>query len=238
MKPLALPRMSQVTAAHASWDLHAHADFVDGRNSVAEMAEAAQARGLTVLAFTEHARSSFQSWWPRYVEAVRAARAKENGGLEIVLGLEANAIGAPGHVDLTPDMWRDADLVLGAVHGYYDAASWDRVSPEALGPEAALGYEIEHLCGLCENPGVQVLAHPFWLYRRHFGEPSEAALRRVLEKARATDTAVEINFRHLGDWRMFRGLLRDIDPLVSPGSNAHAAEELSEPAAAARRLFG
>lgn len=235
MKPFPeLPRMNQVEAQHLCWDLHAHSNYVDGRNSVSEMAAAAGVKGLTLLGFTEHVRSAFKEWWPQYVQEVRNHK---KDGLKVVLGMEANAIGEPGNIDITRDMERDAELVLGAVHGYYTEEDWSCIPPEKLCAESALEYETEHLCGLCENPTVHVLAHPFWLYGQHFGEPPVDALQHIAHKAHACDTAIEINFRHLVRWPEFKSILQDINPFVTFGSNSHSVDELLSPQEMARRFY-
>ncbi len=102
-----------------------------------EMVEAAEAKGFEVIAITEHVRSTSAPWWADYVSAVRAVQGKTN--TEVLLGMEVNAIGATGTVDATDDMWRDAEIVLGAVHGYYD----DDTSEQNTGRLSVTGRRTE-----------------------------------------------------------------------------------------------
>lgn len=226
-----LPHMCDLASGHLLWDLHMHTTYVDGMQGVGEMVNAARNLGLQVIAITEHVRTSFGHWWASYVNEIRNVRRAD---LKVFIGMEANAIGSNGNIDVTPEMRRDAEIVLGAVHGYYNDLSWEKLNPADLSSEEALAYEIQKLEGLCENPEVHVLAHPFWLYGKYFGAVPADAVKRVARKAAITGTAYEINVRYIGDWEMTRQILLDCNPLVSVGSNAHDVAEIGTQSLAAR----
>ena len=228
-KYITFPNFNQMDDIHCSWDFHTHADFVDGEDSVANMTIGAIETGLTRIAFTEHARSSYASWWKNYVEQVKDSREKQRGNIEVILGLEANAIGDFGNVDLTEFMIENTELTLGSVHGYYDNETWDIIPASSLSFEEALNYELCHIRGLSENPIVDVLAHPFWLFKKNFGLPPVEAYESMLAFACENNTAVEINFRYTKELIYVKELFSKFNPLISPGSNAHNVAQLYSP---------
>jgi histidinol phosphatase-like PHP family hydrolase len=225
IKGITFPNAREITNRYLSWDLHAHTNFVDGKNSVKEMIDAAEKKSFEVFAITEHVRSEWQFWWPRYVEEIKRHRINRN--LTVLIGFEANAIGPAGNVDVVDEMWDDVEIAIGAVHGYYHDDSWEKLDPEKLSSDDALDYEIEKALGLCDNPRIDVIAHPFWLYREHFGDPPDQALRLAFDKAKKTHTAVEISPQSLQGSSTFRKVLMDINPVVSFGSNAHSVAEIA-----------
>ena len=208
------------------WDLHSHTTFVDGKNSVREMIDAAEEKGLEVFAITEHVRSAAMKWWNNYVKEIQEHRRGKN--IRVLVGMEANAIGPPGTVDVTAEMWRDAELVLGAVHGYYDDDTWGKIEDGSLPKDKALLYEVGKAIGLCNNRNIQVLAHPGWLFEKHYGGMPESELRAIFHTARRTNTAVEFNVWYLRNPKKFLEILMDENPCVSLGSNAHSVQEIED----------
>lgn len=208
----------------AAVDLHSHSTFVDGADGVAEMIAAARAAGLEYFALTEHVRGSAVRWWDRYVAEIKAAR--RDAGLHVLIGMEANAIGPAGTVDVTEQMWRDAEIVLGSVHGYYHDETWEKIPDGALPREAALAYEVEKTLGLARNPRIHVLAHPGYIFERHYGGFPADALRAIVAEAKATGTAVEMTYPFMADPEGYFRVLLAENPLVSIGSNAHRKEHV------------
>jgi putative hydrolase len=123
-------------------------------------------------------------------------------------------------------MWGDVEIALGSVHGYYEDASWAKIKDGSMPREEALQYEMDKSMGLCRNSMIDVLAHPFLLYEKFYGLVPEAALRATLEEAKATGTAIEVNGRYVETWKRHFALIREINPLVSFGSDAHSTAEI------------
>lgn len=105
-------------------DFHTHTTFSDGRSSPAEMAEAAAARGLSRLGFSDHGYTSFDTGccMPRervseYQKTVAALKDVWRGKLEIFCGVEQDF-----YCDFPAEGF---DYVIGCVHylkldgGYY-----------------------------------------------------------------------------------------------------------------------
>ncbi len=97
-------------------NLHSHTTFSDGKNTVAEMAEAAYRAGLGVFGFSEH------SWTPQFADypglvperfedyrrAVLEARERYAGKMRVYLGLEQDTLSPP-----PPD---GLDYLIGSLH--------------------------------------------------------------------------------------------------------------------------
>jgi len=219
------PKASDLFRFNRKWDLHSHTTFVDGKNSVKEMIEAAENKGLELFAITEHVRSSAIQWWRGYVKEIHEqCRGRK---IQVLIGMETNAIGVSGSVDVTEEMWQDAELILGSVHGYYhEEEGWAKIPIGSLSHEKALRYEVEKAIGLCHHPQIHVLAHPCWLFEKYYGEMPESELRMLFRVARETNTAIELNGDYLNNPKRFLNILMDENPTVSFGSNAHSIHEI------------
>lgn len=229
------PHVSEILTFSEHWDLHAHTVFGDGRNSVKEMIDAAEVRGLNKFALTEHVRSEAIRWWPDYVGQIKKCREGKN--VQVLIGMEANAIGKPGNVDVPEEMWQDAELVLGSVHGYYNDDTWEKIEDGSLLLEEALMYEVEKEIGLCNNPRIDVLSHPGFLFEKCYEEMPSNELRAIVRAARKTNTAIELNPMYLKNHSKFFEILLDENPLVSFGSNAHRVQDIGSSLLYVKRLI-
>lgn len=95
-------------------NLHTHTSFDDGKNTAAEMAQAALDAGLTSLGFSGHSPLPYANDWAMppdgetaYRAAVAEAKAAFAGRLEIFCGLEWDHTSAP------PEGY---DYIIGSVH--------------------------------------------------------------------------------------------------------------------------
>lgn len=164
-------------------DLHSHTTLSDGRNSVAEMAEAAIDRGYEYLAITDHSAShgfgdhvTAERLWERIEEI--AAWNKEHGkkNFRLLSGSEIN-IGLDGSLDYPDDLVAALDWVVASVHTSFN------VSREQM---------TERVLGAIENPNVDCIGH---LTGRLIGrrEPYGIDVEAVAEAAARTGTMIEIN---------------------------------------------
>lgn len=200
-------------------DFHSHTTYVDGNQSVSEMICRAEEVGLKAYALTEHVRTSAMSWWPNYVQDIKRHRA--NANLDVFIGLEANAIGPAGNVDVPEQMLEDAELVLGSVHGYYIDATWEKIPDGSMSRSDALAYEVEKTIGLATNPDIDVLAHPGYIFERHYGDFPCEAFQEIIAAANEHGKAVEISKPFMKDPQSYYSTLISNAELVSIGSNAH-----------------
>ena len=96
-------------------NLHTHTTFCDGKNTPAELAEAALALGMDALGFSGHSPLPFDTSWtmtpeavPVYRREILALRARYAGRLQIFLGLEQD-MDSPPPAD-------PYEYIIGSVH--------------------------------------------------------------------------------------------------------------------------
>jgi DNA polymerase (family 10) len=162
-------------------DLHSHTTLSDGRNTLEQMAEAAQARGYAYFAITDHSAShgfgdhvTEEMLWER-VEEVRAWN-RGKRGFRLLAGSEVN-IGTDGALDYPEELLAELDWVIGSVH---TAFSGDR--------DVMTGRVLAAI----ENPHVDCIGH---LTGRLIGrrEPYPVDVEAVAAAAARTGTMLEIN---------------------------------------------
>jgi histidinol phosphatase-like PHP family hydrolase len=198
--------------------LHEHTTWSDGKAGVAEMAEAALARGYAYLAITDHSRSlTIANGLSRdrllaqldEVEALRAEYAAR--GLAILTGLEADIL-ADGSLDMDDDVLERLDVVVASVHIRHKE---DR---DAMTRRIATAIA---------NPRCDILGHPTGrLLGRREGYPVD--MDAVIAAAVAHGKALEINASpermDLDDHWVRRG--REAGAVFSVNADAHSTAGL------------
>lgn len=170
-----------VTIDDIRGDLHAHTTLSDGRNTLAEMAEAGRARGYAYMAITDHSAShgfgddvSAERLWRR-IEEVQEWNAGKRG-FRLLAGSEIN-IGLDGSLDYPDDLVEALDWVVASVHTSFS------IDERAM---------TERVLAAIENPHVDCIGH---LTGRLIGrrEPYGIDVEAVVEAAARTGTMLEIN---------------------------------------------
>ncbi len=154
-------------------DLHAHTTWSsDGKNTMAEMALAAKARGYSYLAITDHSHYLRDGRLEAQAEELAAVN-DQLRPFRLLHGLEVN-IRANGTLDVPDETLAGLDWVVASIHAAFSTSPTERVL-------AAM-----------ENPHVDVIGH---LTGRKINKraPMDVDLERVFAKALETGTAVEIN---------------------------------------------
>lgn len=175
----ALPQL--VTAADLRGVLHCHSNYSDGHATIAEMAEAAQARGWTYIGISDHSQSAFYAGGLRPDDVARQhdeidALNASLVGFTILKGIEADILSS-GQLDYGDATLDRFDYVIGSVHSRF------RMS------EAEMTTRI--LTAL-DDPRLTILGHPtgrLLLVR----EPYAVDMVAVIEKAADTGVAMELN---------------------------------------------
>jgi DNA polymerase (family 10) len=196
-------------------DLHLHTTWSDGDDTVEAMARGARARGYEYIAITDHSRSlkfaggvSVEDLRD-HAETVRAVG--DRVGLHILMGTEVDIL-ADGSLDYPDEVLRTLDLVIGSVHSRL------RMAPEEM---------TRRVIRAMENPHLDVLGHPTG---RLIGQrpPFDLDLEAVVEAARRTGTALEINAYpdrlDLKDSHV--RLARDRGALFEIGTDSHRQDHL------------
>jgi DNA polymerase (family 10) len=174
-----LPRL--VTLSDIRGDLHVHSDWTDGTTTIATMAAAAQARGYEYIALTDHSRRVAMAHGldparlARQMREVDRLNAKLRG-FTILKGIEVDIL-KDGRLDLPDSSLSQLDVVVAAVHSYFDLSR---------------GEQTDRIVRAVENRHVSILAHPTG---RLIGErePYNVDMDRVISAAREAGCHLEIN---------------------------------------------
>jgi DNA polymerase (family 10) len=174
-----LPRLVQ--RADLRGELHCHTRWSDGTRTVAQMVEAARARGYAYLAISDHSQSLAMAGGldpervRRQWEEIDAENAKRDD-IVVLKGTEMDIL-ADGRLDFDGELLAGFDWVTASVHS-------------AFGQDAAR-YTGRVLAAVA-SPFVDVVGHPTG---RMLGRRGHAPvdLGRVVEAAAASGTYLEVN---------------------------------------------
>lgn len=130
-------------------DLHMHTRESDGRATLEEMAQAAQAMGYEYVAITDHSKALAMANGmdeKRAVEFAQRVRQMDQSGLglRVFSGVECD-IRKDGEMDLENDALAELDLVIGSVHSYMNLEAAEMT---------------DRLLRALECPQLRVLGHP------------------------------------------------------------------------------
>jgi DNA polymerase (family 10) len=202
-----LPRL--VEAADLRGAFHNHTTASDGRNTLAEMAAAAEALGWEYLGIADHSKSSFQAnglhegRLAAQVKEIHALNASGRFKTHVFTGIECDIL-PDGRLDFEDDVLATLDYTVVSVHSAFTQSEADMT--------ARIIRAIEH-------PRTTMLGHATGrlLLRR---EGYRVDLEKIVDAAIANDVIIELNaspWRLDLDWRHWRkaaarGLLCAINP--------------------------
>jgi DNA polymerase (family X) len=174
-----LPRLLELSDMRG--DLHVHSDWTDGTVPIAEMADAARARGYEYVALTDHsgrvamAHGLDPGRLAQQIQEIDRLN-KKFKNFTILKGIEVDIL-KDGTLDLPDSSLSKLDLVVAAIHSYFDL------------PRQA---QTDRIARALENPLVSILAHPTG---RLIGErePYDIDMDRVISAAHKAGCALEIN---------------------------------------------
>src|SRR5579863_7465254 len=143
----ALPRL--IEEKDLQGDVHMHTIETDGKNTIAEMAQAAKERGYKYMAITDHSKNlAFANGLDdkRAVEHIKRIRdaGKQIEGITIFAGIEVDIL-ADGDLDLSDDVLAQMDLVIASVHSVFNQ------EPAKM---------TERLLKAIANPNTSIIGHP------------------------------------------------------------------------------
>ena len=202
-------------------DMHVHTSKSDGRDSVHNVIEAAEKKGLDLVALTDHGPGHGSGVTERQVRETRkeVALLQPSYRVRVLVGIEAEIL-PTGEVMLADR--EGMDIVLASYHAAPSEEAYYRAVFHAM-----------------EDPRVDVLAHHAWSAGLRFGfvQEYEEHLVRVL---RDNGKAIEINAKHcLPSWD-FLAMCRDAGVRYTIGSDAHRVSDVGSVAWAsntARHIF-
>lgn len=198
-------------------DLHMHTTWSDGKFSVLEMAEAAQAKGYTHIVITDHSRSlgianglSIERLLAQ-ADEVKEANTQIGEGFTILHGTEMD-INADGSLDYPDDVLAQLDFVIASLHV---SLRQDRKQIT------------ERLFNALHNPHVDMIGH---MSARLLPdrEPVDLDFDAVLTAAKETDTILEINAnpRRLDIEPRYARLAIENGVKIAINTDAHNIEQL------------
>jgi DNA polymerase (family 10) len=170
-----------ITQADLQGDVHMHTVETDGRNTIEEMAEAAQARGYKYMAITDHSKNlAFANGLDdaRAIEHIKRIRAVSDQlrGIKIFAGIEVDILG-DGSLDLSDSVLEQMDIVIASVHSHFNQTPAEMT---------------DRLLKAVANPNTSLIGHPTGrlLLRR---EAYQFDVEAVIKAAAKHKVAMELN---------------------------------------------
>jgi len=201
-----------VVATDLKGDLHLHSEWSDGNDPIQLMVEAAAAQGYEYMALTDHSQGLGVAnglTVERLESQISLLREmQEKYDITILCGSECD-IRASGEMDFPDEMLAQLDVVVASVHS-------------AMGQDQAT--MTARMIKAIEHPSVTIIGH---LTTRLLGqrEPVEFDLEAVLQAARDTGTALEINASperlDLRDTHAYRAREMGIPLVINTDSHHH-----------------
>ncbi|OGO35305.1 MAG: hypothetical protein A2W35_07420 [Chloroflexi bacterium RBG_16_57_11] len=171
-----------ITRGDINAELHSHSTWSDGTLSIRQMAEAARARGLKVLAITDHS-ASLGVAGGLSVDEIKAQRkeidavqAELADTIRLLQGCEVE-IRADGSLDFPDQALSELDLVIAALH---------------VSLRQPRSQVTERMIKAIRNPHVDIIAHPTGRLIPN-REGADLDMEAVLGAAMEHGVALEIN---------------------------------------------
>ena len=209
-----LPDLVELT--HLRGTFHNHTTASDGKNTLAEMAQAARDHGLQYLGIADHSKSSFQAnglneeRLSQQIEEI-ATLNEDFDDFALLSGSEVDIL-KDGSLDFHDDLLARLDYCVASVHNAFTLSEKDMTA---------------RLIRAMENEHVTMLGHLTGrlLLRR---DPYAVTVEKIIDCAAETRTVIELNcnpWRLDMDWRWWHRA-RDKGVLTSLNPDAHATEQL------------
>jgi DNA polymerase (family X) len=170
-----------ISASDLLGDVHMHTVETDGRNSIEEMAEAAEARGYKYMAITDHSKNlAFANGLDdkRAVEHIERIRQVDEkmAGIKVFAGIEVDIL-ADGTLDLSDSVLEQMDIVIASVHSHFNQSAAEMT---------------DRLLKAVENVNTSLLGHPTGrLLLRRDAYPFD--VDAVMKAAARKKVALELN---------------------------------------------
>jgi DNA polymerase (family 10) len=209
-----IPRLLDWTELRGCF--HNHTTASDGKNTLEEMADAAQELGMEYLGIADHSKSSFQANGlseERLLAQVQEIEKLNKGyqDFKLLSGVECDILKG-GELDYEDSILEKLDYVVASVHSGFTASEEEMT---------------QRIIRAIENPHVTMLGHltgRLLLQRAHYA----LNVPQILEVAAETGTWIELNanpHRLDMDWRWWRKA-RDLGVMCVINPDAHRTHQL------------
>lgn len=162
-------------------DLHSHTILTDGKNTLAEMAEAAQKLGYKYIANTDHSKRVTVAGGLDEKEVIENIKKTDKlneqfKNFTILKGIEVDIL-EDGSLDLPDYILKELDIVIGAIHYKFNLSREEQT---------------ERILRAMDNPYFNILAHPTGRLINE-REPYDIDLVKIMKKAKENNCILEIN---------------------------------------------
>ena len=195
---------------------HNHTTASDGKNTLEEMATAAEDLGLEYLGISDHSKSSFQAKGldaERLLQQVKEIKAfnKAHDGITLFAGSEVDVL-KDGSLDFEDDVLAQLDYTVASIHNVFTLPEKEQTA---------------RFLKAIENPYITMIGHLTGrlLLRR---DPYVIDIPKIIDACAETGTWIEINAnpRRLDmDWRWWR-MARDKGVTCVINPDAHRTDGL------------
>lgn len=213
-------------------DYHTHTVYSHGKGSILDNAISAKKAGVNAIAITDHGFSHpAYGMRRRKLDKMRkeCQLAKEETGVEVLLGIESNLLGVSGKTDVKATDYDKLDVFLAGIHRFilYDtlgewftllgASYFTRLFKKEPSKELVKRTTKVYLNAIKNNP-IDILTHPGYLV---FADAEEVA-----KCCRDYGTLFEINSRksHLSDDDWVKVINTGVDFVIN--SDAHSPSNI------------
>lgn len=209
-----LPRV--VALKEIRGDCHMHTTASDGKNSIEDMARAAEEKGYSYIAITEHSQSLRiagglnENALKQHFRRIEEANQKVSG-IKILKGIEVDILG-DGTLDLKESALKECDVVIAAIHSRFNMLEKEMTKRIIRG---------------IRNRHVNILAHPTGrlILER---EPYRVDLKEVIKVAAGEGVIMEINAnpRRLDLNDIHSRMAKELGAKLIINTDAHSIDQL------------
>jgi putative hydrolase len=201
----------------AKFDFHIHTRYSDGACSHLEIAEAAQARGLEAIAYTDHGpQLSVGVPTEKLDQMLRdISLARSDADFPVFASIEANIINENGDLDLDRNFIKRLDFLTAGIHVIESPGCVDT-------PHAYLARARKAI----EKNKIGVLSHPFFFNSDLILELTHQEIEDFVDLAASRGVAMEISAKYKAPGDSFLRLCVKKGVKLSIGSDAHRLQEV------------
>ena len=205
-----------ITLEDLKGDLHSHTNNTDGRYSLEEMVAAAQKKGLSYLAITDHskrltiANGLDEKRLFAQIELIKSLNAHLKN-FTILAGIEVDIL-EDGSLDFDNNILKELDLTVCSIHSKFNL-------PEKV--------QTERIIRAMDNPYFNILGHPTGRLI-NIRKPYKIDLERIFIAAKERHCFIEINSQpaRLDINDIYARTAKDIGLKFSISSDAHNIKQL------------
>lgn len=159
---------------------HCHTHYSDGRNSIEEMALAAEAMGMAFLTITDHSQTAYYARGVA-IDRLRAqwdeiARVQESVRVKLLKGTESDIL-ADGSLDYPDHVLEQFDIIIASIHARHKMNA-DQMT--------------ERIVRAVKKPCFKIWGHPLGRLLQS-RPPFECRMEEVLDAVGESRCAIEIN---------------------------------------------